>query len=338
MGARGSTPPGVVWDWSDAARGLVTVAPAAVAALHDVELAAALAVGLLPVCGVALPPRRAGRLRLGLLGLLAAVSVLCGGTLAQWPVAAVLGLLLAGGAAGHLVARARRPEAMVVLVLCLPLFAVGFSYPGTAAVAPLALDILLGTVWAVLVAVAWPARTPAGSTGPAPHPAGPGRAHLVPYGWAAGAVGAVCAAIGFAAGFEHVGWPPAAALLVMRPAAAAQRMRSVDRLLDVVAGALAAILLVEADPPAWVWAVSVAVVVAAATALARSRWYLLPAFTTFLVFVLLLAGDPAAAGGRFWERLAETALGVGVAGVVAFGVLPAVLRRAERVRTGAAGR
>ena len=46
-------------------------------------------------------------------------------------------------------------------------------------------------------------------------------------------------------------------------------------------------------------------------ALAASSWYLTSGFTTFLVFLLLLAGNRGAAPGRFWERVAETALGSG---------------------------
>ena len=48
-----------------------------------------------------------------------------------------------------------------------------------------------------------------------------------------------------------------------------------------------------------------AVMVVAATAMARSRWYVTPAFTTFLVFLLLISADLGQAPGRFWERLAK---------------------------------
>ncbi|TCI97627.1 FUSC family protein [Aeromicrobium sp. IC_218] len=298
------------------------------AALSDVQLGAGLAIGLLPVCPLPLPPSRVARVKLALYGVLAAVSILVGGVLAQWPAVAVTAMLLAGGAMGHLVAHLRRPIAMLGLLLCLPLLAVGFSYPGPETTAGLAVDILLGTAWAVLVAVCWPGgRTPA-----APPVAEARRtpATMVPYGWIAGLVGAVCAAIGFAADLEHVGWAPAAALLVMRPNPPTQRMRSLDRLADVVLGAVAASLLVAIDPPGWVYAGAIGLVVVAATATSGSRWYVLPTFTTFFVFVLLLARDPADAPHRFWERSLETGLGVAVAALGAFLVLPAVLRRRRR--------
>jgi hypothetical protein len=261
-------------------------------------------------------------------GVLAAASIFLGGLLAQWPPLAVAGMVLAGGALGHAVIRFRRPVVMLGLLLCLPLYAVGLSYPGTDAAGQLAVDILLGTAWAVAVAVLWPHGL--GAAEPEPATAAPVVADMVAYGWAAGLAGATCAAIGFAADLEHVGWAPAAALLVMRPNPPVQRMRSADRLADVALGAVAAILLVLAGPPAWVYAIVIALVGVAATATAGSRWYVLPTLTTFLVFVLLLAHDPADAESRFWERVLETGLGVAVAALAGFVLLPLLEGRRGR--------
>jgi uncharacterized membrane protein YccC len=149
---------------------------------------------------------------------------------------------------------------------------------------------------------------------------------MVRFGYLAGTTGALCAAIGFGLDLEHVGWPVIAGLIVMRPVTAVQRMRSVDRIADVVLGALLAIGLVAIDPPGWVFGATIALVVAAATATAASRWYLTPTYTTFLVFVMLLANDPDNARSRFWERLLETALGIGVAAVVVFAIAPLITR------------
>jgi hypothetical protein len=319
----------VSWSWASALRGVVIAAPAAVAAFSDVTLAAALAVGFLPVCARPLAPGRRERLRSGVLGVLAAASIFLGGFLAQWPPAAVAGLALAGGLVGYAVVALRRPGLMVGLLLCLPLMAVGFTYPGTEKVAGLALDIVIGSAWTVLVLLAWPVTHPASSpasSGAQAEPDAPPR-FLILYGWVAGLVGATCAAVGFAADLEHVGWAPAAALLVMRPSPPTQGMRSLDRVADVVVGATAAIVLVRLEPPTWVYAAAIVLVVVAATATATSRWYVLPAFTTYLVFILLLARDPDDAASRFWERLLETGLGVGVAALATYVVLPAIARR-----------
>ncbi len=45
------------------------------------------------------------------------------------------------------------------------------------------------------------------------------------------------------------------------------------------------------------------------TGTAGSRWYVAPASTTFLMFVMLLVDSPADASSRFWERALETISG-----------------------------
>jgi uncharacterized membrane protein YccC len=105
-----------------------------------------------------------------------------------------------------------------------------------------------------------------------------------------------------------------------------QRLRSVGRVLSVGIGALAAIGLVRAHPPAAVYSLAALAAVTGAGGTHRSRWYVTPAFTTFLVFLLLLYSRPQDAASRFGERVLETVLGVAIA--YAFGlVLPALARR-----------
>jgi hypothetical protein len=97
-------------------------------------------------------------------------------------------------------------------------------------------------VYAWLVSLAWPERPPPAAR----QPGVSDRGALLRFGLAVGTAGAVCAAIGFIACLEHVGWAPAAALLVMRPSADMQRLRSIGRVASVVAGALAGIVCIEA--------------------------------------------------------------------------------------------
>ena len=55
---------------------------------------------------------------------------------------------------------------------------------------------------------------------------------------------------------------------------------------------------------------------------------MVPAFTTFLLFLLLIYAHPPDAGSRFGERLLETLLGVAIAYL--FGLLlPPLTRRAK---------
>ena len=275
-------------------------APAAVVAVSDPQLGAVMAIGVVPVASIPLAPLRRGRIRAGIVGVVAAASLLIGALLAQWPPLAVVGILVLAPLAAHV--SVSRPPVLLALTLALPLMAVGFSYPGFAAAAPLAAALLLGAVYATGISLLWPSRpAPTG-----PPPAAPPREMLLRYGYAAGAAGALCAAVGFALDLEHVGWAPAAALLVMRPLPAVQRMRSMNRVIDVVVGAAAAIALTALGAPDWAYALAVLVGVAAATATAGSRWYLLPTLTTFLAFVMLLYDVPGEGQGRFWERVLET--------------------------------
>jgi uncharacterized membrane protein YccC len=148
------------------------------------------------------------------------------------------------------------------------------------------------------------------------------------YGIRLGAAGASAAAIGFILGLEHVGWACAAALLVMRPVADMQRLRSVGRILSVAIGALLAVALIRVEPANGWYAVAGIVAIAAAAGTHRSRWYVTAGFTTFLVFLLLLHSDPSSATSRFNERLLETVLGVGIAYLFGLG-LPGLRRRLQ---------
>jgi uncharacterized membrane protein YccC len=217
---------------------------------------------------------------------------------------------------------ARFPVGQVVMNLSLPMVGVGLSYPSVGKAAGMMGLMVLGSALGCLVSMLWPERPPAPSAAGRP----PARPPTIGYGIRLGAAGATAAAIGFILDLEHVGWACAAALLVMRPAAEMQRLRSVGRLIAVALGALAAIAIVRLGPPASVYSVAAVAAVAGAGGTRGSRWYVTPAFTTFLVFLLLLYSRPQDAASRFSERLVETVLGVGIAYI--FGLaLPALASR-----------
>jgi hypothetical protein len=295
--------------------------PAAIVVLSDRPRGIALAVGVLPAAIVGVAPMRRGRVGVVVAGVLTGVPMLVGGLLAGTPVLAVAVIALLGVASAWLAGRTRL--GMLVMTLCLPMVGAGLSYPDAGDAAAVAGLIVLGSVWAFLISLAWPERP--GTAPPRGRSAAPG----IAYGLRLGAAGATAATIGFLLDLEHVGWACAAALLVMRPAADMQRLRSAGRILAVAVGAFAGVGLARAGAPAIVYSVAAVATVAAAAATHRSRWYVTSAFTTFLVFLLLLDARPEDAGSRFDERLLETLLGVALAYL--FGLaLPALARRVRR--------
>jgi hypothetical protein len=309
--------PGLAWSWDDAALGAAYALPAAIVALSDPAHGLALSVGVLPASILGLMPRRRGRLMVIAAGALTGVPMFLGGLLAGVPVLAVIAIAaLAIGAVA--LARARPAIGRIAMVLALPMVGVGLSYSDVGEAAGLAGLMVLGSIYACAVSMPWPER-PA-----APRPGGPPPSRE--YGLRLAAAGASAAALGFVFGLEHVGWATAAALLVMRPAAEMQRLRSVGRLVAVAVGGAAAVVLVHLAPADGWYALAIVVTMAAAAATHRSRWYATPAFTTFLVFLLLLHSDPGDSRYRFDERLLETAIGVALAYL--FGLaLPALRSR-----------
>jgi uncharacterized membrane protein YccC len=112
-----------------------------------------------------------------------------------------------------------------------------------------------------------------------------------------------------------------------------QRLRSVGRIIAVVVGALLAIGLIRLSPPLGWYSLAAIAAIAGAGGSHASRWYLTPAFTTFLVFLLLLYSHPNQAGARLGQRVLETLLGVGLAYL--FGLaLPALDARVRGRRPG----
>ena len=318
----------IAWSWPAAVRGLIYAAPAGVVALVDVRAGSGLAVGLIPAAILPLPPRRRVRYRIAVISAVAGASMAAGSILAAHTLLAVAGLfLLCLGAA---LLAATRQVGMLVLTLCVPIIAVGFSYPGIEN-ADKGLTLVLGGTYAWLVSLAWPQR----HTAPRPAMSLPSRAAMIDYGIRLGLAGAICAGIGFTFGFDHAGWAAACALLVMRPEADAQRLRTTGRIGSVLIGALVAVALIDWGAPDILIAVTVTVAVVVATATARSRWYLTPAFTTYLVFLLLALGDSGAAEDRFWERFGETLLGAGVAYML--GVTVPALRSRRRANGSSGG-
>ena len=312
-------PSGITWSWPRAFLGLAVGLPAAVVVLVDVQLGLALAVGVMPAATVAVSPRRRGRIITAVVGAVAGACMIAGAVLAEVPVLAVTGIVVLSLGAAWWATRGR--AGMLAMGLGLPLVGVGLSFSDLGVAVGLGSLMVVGAVWAWLVSLLWPETEAV----PPPAPRLPVRAALV-YGCLLGAAGGIAATIGFAADLEHVGWATAAVLLVMRPGREALVLRSVGRACSVVTGALLGGLFMASGPAVGLVAAAVLVALVGLSATQPSRWYVAPAFTTFIVFVLLLRESPSDAGQRFGERTVETLLGVGLA--LFFGaVVPMVLQR-----------
>ena len=315
--------PALAWDWSRALLGVTYAAPAAALVLIDPPHGLALGVGVLPAAAAGLPGPRRARLVIIVLGALMGISIVIGSALAQVPPLAVPAIFALCVAAA-MSAPSGKPG-QLALGLCVPLIGIGLSYQDLRQAVGIALLMVLGSVYAFLVSLAWPARLAADPHTP-PTPTG---RQMLGYGVRLGLAGSLAAAIGFGLDLDHVGWACGAALMVMRPVPEMLRMRGVDRVGSVLIGAAAGGALMLLDPPNIVLAVALLGALAALAATQASHRWITGLFTTFIVFLLLLLDSPEETTARFLERVNETVLGVSLA--VIFGLLvPALLRRRSR--------
>lgn len=318
-------PAGIAWQWSYFVLGALYALPALVVIPFAPTAGVALAIGVLPVTAFPLPGRRGDRRIIPVIGAVSAASMTLGSLLTQVPAVAVCAVFLLC-IAFSLWARRTRVGAMAI-VLCLPLVGIGLSYDDIQTSLVTSALMLLGSLYACGVALLWPEhavpRRPAGDP--------PTRGAALGYGVLLGCAAATAAAVGYLLHLEHVGWVTGAALLVMRPARDQLMLRSSGRALSVACGALAAAALALAAPPPAVLAVVVALVLAGLAATQGSRWYIAPAFTSFIALTLILQGAGEQPGARFVERVGETVLGIGVA--LLFGAAVPTVIRAWRQRT-----
>jgi hypothetical protein len=304
---------GLTWHWSRFGLGVIYALPAVAIAPVSPTLALAVGVGVLPAAAFGLPPRRRARVVIPVVGVLTAAGLLLGSLAASTPVIAVVAVFVLSVLASVSATRGRLSQ--LFLLLGLPMFGIGLSFPWSPSILGLAGCMAAGSVYAWLVALAWPEReSPARIPAPVPR----GRAMLV-YGILLGAAASTAAAVGFLLGLEHVGWATGAVLLVMRPVRGQLILRSVGRAISVLLGAFAAAGFAVLDPGPLLIGCAVTVIIGALCATQESRWYIAPGFTTFLALTLILSTSTASPAARFVERTVETLLGVALA--LLFGAL-----------------
>jgi hypothetical protein len=298
--------PAIVWDWSRLGLGAVLALPAVIALIFDTNTGLALAVGILPVVALPVAPLRRGRILSLAIAAIASVSLLVGSLLGRNGLLAVVGLfaICLGASLAALRSRAGR----LALSFAAPLAGMGLSFEFGKVIIVAGLMIVSGAyAWAV--SLLWPERPVAA----APQASSPTRQEALDYGTRLGCAAATAAGIGFLFDLDHKGWICGAALLVMRPATGPLIARSAGRSASVLLGAFFGSLFVQAQPQSIVIAIVIGVVLAAMAATQPSRWYVTPAFTTFVVFMLLLWPHPTDTVWRFWQRNLETMLGVAIA-------------------------
>lgn len=303
------------WSWRNVCFSLVTALPATLLITSGNSAVGLVgAVGVLPAVIIGIPPSYRRLVQLPIIGIVFGAAMLGGSVLAQWPPLAIasIGLLCFGTSLLSL----KRPQlASLIMALPLALVGVGFSYDQPSEIFGLSVVILAGSLWATLIAAGfvkwWPLAPPAQPAPPRPMT----KRQAVVYGICYGAAAMIAAIIGFVNQLDHVGWVVGAVLFVMRPQWEVEHLRAYGRALSVTAGALAAAALLALTPGLGITAALVSVALALAGATKGSRWYITPAFTTFIVFFVILYASPTTASieHRFVERTLETLVGVAIA-------------------------
>lgn len=313
-------PADIAWHWSFFLLGAIYALPAMIVTPFVPAVGLGLAVGVLPVAAFNLPGYREGRRAILLVGSVSGLCFVVGSVLTQQPVVAVISMFVLA-VVFALWARKKR-AGLFAMVLCLPLVGIGLSFHDLRLALVIGGVMVLGAAYAWAVAMLWPEHQVA----PPVRDSVPGRGEMLLYGTLLGAAAATAAAIGYALRLEHVGWATGAALLVMRPVRDQLILRSIGRAASVVAGAFAAAALALLSPTSLATALAVGLAIASLSATQASRWYVAPAFTTFVALTLILQAPGSRPAARFLERTIETGIGVGVA--LLFGALvPALIRR-----------
>ncbi len=303
--------PAIAWTPRHLLLGATFAVPAVVVATIDPVRGVACALGVLPAAALGLLPTRRSRISYLLASTMAGLGILLGAVLGQTLALALVAIVTACVIGA--VAAGRSAVGAAILTLGVPMIGIGFSFDTASSGFVLAAIMAAGGLWCTLVSLPWPARPPRPPAPPQP------TTRLIGYGIRLGLAAGIATALGFALQLDHVGWAVGAVLLVMRPNGGVVVARAFGRAGAVIAGAALGGAFMVLTPPGWLMGVVALGLISVLTALAGSRWYITGFFGTFLVFMLLLQGDPQDVAHRFWERAVETLVGVSLA--LIFGVL-----------------
>ena len=303
-------PSGLAFSRSSALWAVLGVLPGAiVVAFVDVPGGVGLCLGAIMVGMLGIAPRRAMRPRAALAGIGFALFLVLGAAIARPGWLAVAGIALAPIPASLLASS--RPLGRLALALMLPALAIGLSFDSAADATGLALAIGASSIWMAAISLLWPEHPPRARPAPPPMP----RPAALEWGIRLGLAAGTATLVGELVDFSHIGWAPAAALLVMRPQRDLLTLRGIGRVCSVLLGAVLAGFVARSDPATGVLALLVALAVVGTVGTAGSRWYVTSAGTTFLSLSMIEYGASGhgLVATTFLARVGATLLGVGVA-------------------------
>lgn len=259
------------------------------------------------------------------MGCFMALSMTLGVSLAVWPIVAIAAIALL--AFGSVQLATRSMLGGLVMTLGVPLAAIGFSYPGIGSILPIAVILAVGSLVATVISMFFGETKPSKAATPRLLP----QSIAPSYGLLFAITAVVASSVAFLLGIEHVGWVAGAALLIFRPNPEVLEGRALYRVASVTVGALLAVVLVSLQLPVWLVAILAPLGIVGAALTAETKQYIMPFFTTYVVLWVLqygVVGNQAVAD-RFFQRVLETLLGVGIG--VTFGyIVPWLLRRIRR--------
>ncbi|MFZ1440652.1 MAG: FUSC family protein [Candidatus Microthrix subdominans] len=303
---------GITWNWRFAGYGAVLGLVAVILVFSGQVLTGTyLMIGSIAAAVVGLAPQRGARRPIIIVGVFFGVSILLGSILAVWVPLAVVGMFVVGYLAAQVAAR--KPAGVVALSVILPLTAVGLTYDGIGNSAKVAGLMILGAIGSYVWAMVLPEYE-----GEVPQQPQMTPAEANHYGLVLGVAGAVSTLVAFTLDVSYVGWLVGSTLLVIRPTWDLLSARGLGRMVSVLVGGTAAALLLLADLPTPAIAVVLWLVLVAMAATSGSRWYVTPAFTSFLILWALLYGQAERndVKVKLDERVVDTVIGVAVAYLV----------------------
>lgn len=153
----------------------------------------------------------------------------------------VSAVLLAAAVVGAAVLSASTSRVRLILTLVVPWVAAGLSFDDSSTSAATLALLIAGAVYAWAVSLIWPEREEHGRADASP----PGARVMLEYGIRLGLAAAIAYWVTRSLELDHVGWAPAACLLVARPEHDFLQSRGIARVLAVITGAAAAAVVVH---------------------------------------------------------------------------------------------